>query len=138
MKAERDIQNEVLLECGHDGTTLFRQNVGQGWTGEATKVTRHYRAVNLQPGDVVIRNARPLIAGLCVGSSDIVGWRSVEITAAMVGQRVAVFTALEVKAAKRRAKEAQARFLGNVREAGGIAAIVRSKEDAARALRGVD
>jgi hypothetical protein len=137
MKAERDVQNEVLLECGHDGTTLFRQNVGQGWTGEATRITRR-QTVALQPGDVVVRNARPLLAGLCVGSSDIIGFRSIEITAAMVGQRVAVFTALEVKAAKGRATEAQARFLTNVREAGGIAALVRSAEDAARALHGVD
>lgn len=137
MKAERDIQNEVLLECGHDGTTLFRQNVGQGWTGDTQRMTR-YTTVTVSPGDVVIRNARPLIAGLCVGSSDIIGFRSVEITAEMVGQRIAVFVALEVKAAKGRATEAQARFLGNVREAGGIAAIVRSKEDAARALHGVD
>jgi hypothetical protein len=137
MKAERDIQNEVLLECGHDGTTLFRQNVGQGWTGDATRITRR-QTVALQPGDVVVRNARPLLAGLCVGSSDIIGWRTVEITADMIGQRVAVFAALEVKAAKGRATEAQARFLTNVREAGGIAALVRSVEDAARALHGLD
>jgi hypothetical protein len=45
---------------------------------------------------------------------------------------------MEVKAAKGRATEAQARFLTNVREAGGIAALVRSAEDAQRALHGVD
>lgn len=137
MTSERDIQNQVLLQCGVGDTTLFRQNVGQGWTGDAHRCTQR-GTVTVNPGDVVIRNARALHAGLCVGSADIIGWRRVDITADMVGQRVAVFVGLEVKAAKGRATEAQVRFLTNLREAGGIAAIVRSPEDAERALHGVE
>ena len=136
-KQERDIQNEVLLGCGHSGTLLWRQNVGMGWTGEATKITRR-QTVAVQPGDVVIRNARPFRAGLCEGSSDIIGCHPVVITASMIGQTIGIFAALEVKQAKGRATEGQVRFLSAVRSAGGIAAIVRSPEDAERALHGVE
>ena len=35
--------------------------------------------------------------GLSIGSSDLIGWRSVEVTPEMVGKRVAIFAAVEVK-----------------------------------------
>jgi hypothetical protein len=38
--------------------------------------------------------------GLCKGSSDLIGLRSLEITPELVGQRLAQFVALEVKAAQ--------------------------------------
>lgn len=69
--------------------------------------------------------------GVCnPGGSDLIGWQTVTITPEMVGQRVAVFVALECKSATGRASEAQERFVAAVVDAGGIGAIVRSEGQA--------
>ena len=68
--------------------------------------------------------------GLCPGSSDLIGYRSVEITPDMVGKRVAVFAAIEVKAPKGHATPAQLAFLDKVKADGAIAGIARSANDA--------
>ena len=123
--SERQIQTQILLQCGRGDTRLFRQNVGQGWVG---------RMIRQQAGTVELAAARPLHAGLCEGSSDLIGWRTVEVTPDMVGQRVAVFTAIEVKTETGRPTPEQLKFLDAVRNAGGIACVARSVEDAERAL----
>ena len=125
--SERDTQNRILLSCSVGDARLFRQNVGQGWAG---------RLVSTDRGRVTLQNARPLIAGLCVGSSDLIGWRTVTITPDMVGQRLAVFAAIEVKSATGQPTVEQVAFLGAVDQAGGIACVARSVEDAERALAG--
>ena len=52
----------------------------------------------------------------------------------MVGQKVAVFVALEVKTTKGRATEEQKNFIAVVKGAGGKAEIVRSVTDAIKVL----
>jgi hypothetical protein len=74
---------------------------------------------------VLIHDARPLHAGLCEGSSDLIGWTPVTITPDMVGTTIAVFTAVEVKTGRVRVTEAQTRFLDAVTAAGGIARVAR-------------
>lgn len=64
------------------------------------------------------------------GGSDLIGYRTVEITPEMVGRKVAVFCAIEVKTATGRATPAQRNFLDHIRAAGGIAGIVRSPAEA--------
>lgn len=68
--------------------------------------------------------------GLCPGSSDLIGYRSVEITPDMVGKRVAVFAALEVKTPTGKATPAQLAFLDKVKADGAIGGIVRSSDEA--------
>ena len=68
------------------------------------------------------------------GGSDLIGYRSITITPDMVGQRVAVFTAIEIKTATGRATPAQKHFIEHIAKAGGIAAIVRSVAEAQRIL----
>lgn len=133
--AERDIQNSILLQCSRGDTRLFRNNVALGWAGDAQQI-RHAGPVQVRPGDVVIRNGRPLHAGLCKGSADLIGWRSVEITPDMVGQRVAVFAGVEVKTETGRQSPEQRQFIAQVLAAGGIAGIARCPEDAASLLAG--
>ena len=79
-----------------------------------------------------IRDARGQLVrcGLCVGSSDLIGFRSIVITPAMVGRRIAQFVALEVKAPNGRTTPEQEAFIQTVQDAGGIAAVVRSPEQA--------
>jgi hypothetical protein len=79
---------------------------------------------------------RPVRFGLHPGSSDLIGWRSVVITPDMVGQRVAIFTALEVKApgGTHKVTAEQRQFLDIVEAAGGIGGVARSPDQALLAL----
>lgn len=134
---EQGVMRAILLACSRGAARLFRQNVGTGWVGESTRFSRA-STVSVQQGDVLIRNARPLHAGLCEGSSDLIGWRTVEVTPKMVGQRLAVFAAVEVKSERGRPTTQQKAFITAVSRAGGIAGVARSVEDAEKMLRSAD
>lgn len=127
---EKEIQTKILNTLARGDTRLFRQNVGMAWQG---------RDVIMSPGgrSAVILEPRPIHCGLVKGSGDIIGWRSVEITPDMVGQRVAVFTSLEVKGPHGRGTKEQRAFVAAVRGAGGLSGFVRSLDEA-RSILGVD
>ena len=132
MPREAIVQNKIRLALGRiPGLRLFRQNVGKFWTG---KKERGPGVVTLGPQDVVLRNARPVQAGLCVGSSDLIGWQRIEVTPDMVGKRIAVFVALEVKGPRTRTRKEQLNFVQQVVDAGGKAGIVRSADEAKQTL----
>jgi hypothetical protein len=82
------------------------------------------------------QQGRPVRFGLCEGSADLIGYRTVTITPEMVGQQLAVFCAVEVKAPKGRTTPQQDAFLAHVQAAGGRAGIARSVEDAERIVAG--
>lgn len=121
----------ILLACSRGATRLFRVNNGLGWVGKSWRCPTDGTNVVLNAGDVVVRNARPLHAGLVDGGSDLIGWTVVE----HAGRRFAVFTALEGKEGTGRLSPAQRQFLEAVKAAGGIAAEVRSVEEAAAAVK---
>ena len=105
---EAELQQRIRLHYGtRSELRLFRNNVGQC---QAT-------------------DGRVVRFGLCEGSSDLIGFTSVEITPEMVGQRLAVFTAVEVKTPRGRITDAQQKFIDLVNEAGGRAGVARSVED---------
>lgn len=116
---------KYLLELSKQGCTLFRNNVGLGWTGE-------YR--RLKDGSIIISNPRPLHAGLVKGSGDFIGFTPITITEEMVGKQVAVFTNTEFKTPTGRASEAQLKFNSYVIQMGGFSAIVKTVDDASRFL----
>ena len=124
--AEADITNPILKEASRMGARLFRQNVALAWVGKQIKRT---------PTTITLENSRPLHAGLCKGSSDVIGWTPVLVTPEMVGQTLAVFTAIEVKAGRVPVTEEQERFVAAVVAAGGIGRVVRSVAEAVAALR---
>lgn len=74
--------------------------------------------------------------GLCVGSSDLIGFTSKTIAPDMVGQKVAIFTAIEVKTEKGRVSVPQKKFIDLVKNAGGIAGVARSIDDAKELVDG--
>jgi hypothetical protein len=80
------------------------------------------------------RTGRLVTFGLARGSADLIGWRTVVITPDMVGQRVAVFTSIEVKTPTGRMRPEQETWLGVVRGAGGIAGVARSVGDACKII----
>tara|TARA_Y100000310_G_scaffold323451_1_gene383793 strand:- start:44 stop:439 length:396 start_codon:yes stop_codon:yes gene_type:complete len=118
----------VMLKLSELGATVFRQNVGQAWAG---------RKIVKGPGNtVLIEDPMPITMGLMPGSSDLIGWTPIIITPDMVGSPVAVFTAIECKRSKGgRTSTDQKRFIGRVKEAGGIAGVASSPEAAAGILR---
>lgn len=129
MNSEKDLLNEIQLQLSQHNVRLFRNNVGMGWQGRILKPTKSM-TVKVGPGDVVLRHARPIHAGLITGSSDLIGWTTVKVTPAMVGGSVAVFTALEAKTPRVPVTEEQQRFIQAVNLAGGKAGIVMSTADA--------
>lgn len=69
------------------------------------------------------KDGRKIRTGLCVGSSDLIGWVPMVVTPEMVGKRVAVFASIEVKTANTRTTPVQHAWIQAVNTAGGIAMI---------------
>jgi len=92
---------------------LMRVNAGTAWVGKVVKEIR------TQSGKfTTLKNCRPF-HGVQKGVSDMIGFEVVEITAEMVGDKVAVFLAEEVKVTGVLTKEQQA-FGDFVESHGGI------------------
>jgi hypothetical protein len=108
---ERRIQSEIQL-AANGPARLWRNNVG---------------ALRDQRGQLVRY-------GLCPGSSDLIGYRTIVITPDMVGQRIALFAAVEVKDRAAPTDQQQA-FLQLIEQAGGLAGVARSVPDALSILR---
>jgi hypothetical protein len=111
--SEHEIQQRILLACGSGTTRLWRNNVGT----------------------LPDRQGRPVRFGLCKGSSDLIGLRSITIGPEHVGQTLAVFAAVEVKSLKGPTTTEQRAFIATVAGMGGLAGVARSVEDAAQILR---
>jgi len=111
--SEQQIQQEIRLACSTGDTRLFRNNTG-------TLRDQH---------------GRPVQFGLCKGSADLIGWRTVTVTPEMVGQQLAVFLSIEVKTPTGRLRPEQRQWLDAVQAAGGIAGVARSVSDAEALLR---
>jgi len=119
---EQNIMKLTMLQVARLGAVIFRQNVGQTWTGS--------KVVKVPGGNIVLENPQPVRMGLCNGSSDLIGWRSIEITPEMVGNKIAVFLAIESKSEHGVVSKDQRKFIDRVIEDGGIAGIARKPEDA--------
>jgi len=127
---EKQLQTEIHKELGsRSDVRVFRNNVGTAFMGKAVTIQRPV-SVKLLPGDVVIRNARRVKFGLHEGSSDLIGWRRVLITPAMVGHWIAQFLSVEIKTQRGRVSEAQEAWANVVDMHGGCAGVVRSVDDA--------
>lgn len=112
---EQQTQQRIRLALSRGATRLWRNNTG------------------------ALRDANGQLIrfGLCPGSADLIGYTTVEVTPDMVGQRIAVFTAVEVKTPTGRPTPEQTAFLDHVRQAGGRAGIARSIDDAMRITAGL-
>lgn len=110
MTTEKDIERMLILHASKIGVIVFKNNVGM-YKDQRGNVIRY---------------------GLCNGSSDLIGWTPVTITEDMVGKRIAVFTAVEVKKNKRgsyRATEGQKAFISAVLNNGGFAGVADCNKD---------
>lgn len=119
--AESEFTRRCMKLATSFGARLFRNNVATAWV--ANKI------VDLPNGDKLLKNARPLHAGLAPGSADLVGWVPVVITQEMVGQTVAVFASVETKSLTGRARPGQPEWAAAVRSAGGYSGFARTDSD---------
>lgn len=129
MASEKELINLVQYYFTETGNRIFRQNTGFGWVGNKFFKPPMETSVRVTPQDVVIKNARPLHAGLCKGSSDLIGWTSVTVMPDMVGKKLAIFTAIECKTLGFKASPEQVAFINAVQKAGGIGKIIYSMDD---------
>lgn len=126
---ETNLVRKIMLSLGKDpNIRIFRNNVGCGYIGASKKFTQT-QTVNVKAGDVLIQNARYFDAGLCVGSSDLIGLKSVKITPEMVGTEIACFVAIEVKLPSGRVQQNQINFLEMVKKLGGKGIICRDENN---------
>jgi hypothetical protein len=114
-QTEHEIQQRIRLACAGPGqeVRLWRNNVG--------------RLIDAQ--------GRLVTFGLCPGSADLIGYVPITITPEMVGMRLAVFAAVEVKRPGKRATPQQLQWLGAAQAAGGRAGIATSVDEAGLILR---
>ena len=131
MASENTVQRSIWLAvCGLSicaRVVLWRVNTGLGWVGKG-------KPVRNPDGSVTLHGARPVTLGFgapdgrpVVGASDLCGLTSVTVTPEMVGQKVAVFTAIEAKRTKNgRTTKEQLDFHEFVRGAGGIAGVANT------------
>ncbi len=106
--SEAQTQQQIRLELSRGPVRLWRNNTG-------TLLDKH---------------GRPVTFGLCKGSADLIGLRTITIGPEHVGQRLAVFAAIEVKSATGRPTAEQTQFLQAVQAMGGLSGIARSVDDA--------
>lgn len=134
--SEAKILVETRLAASDRGFVLWRNNVGTGWVGNPIEIPAG--SVIVLPNGVrrqinsralALQNPRPLHAGLCEGSSDLIGFRRITITPEMAGESVPVFAAIEVKTPTGRVSREQQKFMDFIRQSGGISRVVRSDED---------
>jgi len=110
---ETAIVNTIMKDVSPFGVRLFRNVRGMFYT----------------------KDGRPIRAGLMAdGSGDLIGFMPVVITQAMVGQKIAVFSAVECKTETGRPSPEQLHFCDFIRKSGGLAGIARSPEDARKIL----
>lgn len=121
---ESSLQNAIRMALAGKGL-FFRSNVGSAWVGEIARKT---------PNSITLVHPRLFRSGLPKGFSDLVGCVPVVITPEMVGQTIGVFTAIEVKTPRGKVSNDQAKFLKAVTCNGGRAAVVRSVDEAIKAI----
>ena len=108
---EAYVQNKIRLAIGSGEVRLFRNNTGA----------------------LLDMQGRLVKFGLCKGSSDLIGFKSVTITPDMVGQKIAIFSAIEVKD-KGKTTVDQKNFINIVQKAGGYAGVAKNVNDAKKIL----
>lgn len=118
MVSEFNTLKEIQLAFSKLGHRIFRNNTAQAWAGKSIPFTKKMM-VQVYPRDVLVRNAYPLRAGLCTGSSDGIGFT-----------KDGRFLAIEIKSDKGKPTEEQISFITAVNRVGGIAFVAKSVEEA--------
>lgn len=114
--SEIALGKRICLMASEMGHRLFRMNSGLAWVGKSIRFSKPMK-IEVFPGDVLIKNARPFHAGF-PGMSDYGGWTK-------YGKSLWV----EIKTETGKIREEQIIFSDAVNRAGGIAGIIRTEEE---------
>jgi hypothetical protein len=123
---ESTLYNLIALAATRLGHRIRRQNAGTGWQGADMYRASKREVVTLNPGDIVLRAARPLHAG-AKGLLDLVGWTMID------GRPV--YTEIEVKTAIGRIRPEQSQRIEMLGSHGVITGVVRSEEEYVEMVR---
>ena len=137
MKSEKSVRKEIMLAVGGNGKTILLSNpTGSGYVGQPLG--------RLDNGKITLINARHMSFGLGVkvgggagsgGFPDLIGWTRKTITPDMVGQKVAIFTGIEVKAPGKKPRPIQQKRIDLIKYAGGLAGYADSVEMAEKIVK---
>ena len=91
------------------------------------RLTEEIRCSEAETGSVLFRNAvgfmNGFAFGLSPGSSDEIGWKEKIVTPDMIGKKIAVFQAIEIKTLTDKISYEQIIFYLNLKIAGGISQV---------------
>jgi hypothetical protein len=107
---------KIMLMYSANGFKVFRNNTGLYWSGKNFKAQ----------GGIYLQNAIRIQGGLGTGSPDIIGWKSIDITPEMIGEKVAVFVGIEVKTEGIKTTKDQELWLAQLKKDGGVAEILHT------------
>lgn len=128
---ETNISKKIQIEASKHGFYLMRNNRGMFYPVYVVKklidmIVRKDFAVAL----AYSKNIHPYRAGLeADGSSDLIGMKFITITPEMIGKKLAIFTAIEVKTKTGTVSKEQSDFITMVRENGGISAVCNDEKN---------
>jgi len=135
---ESKIQKEIFTEIGGlDSCRLFRNTVGMAFHGESINQIKigNGKYIKVPYGILCLRAPRAVTVGLFKGSSDLIGYTRKKITPDMVGQTVAIFTAIEIKRPGKKPTKEQKNWIQKILDWGGFAGRAESKEEAAEIIK---
>lgn len=108
---EHNIQSAILIALSQSDCLVWRNETAGAWVG---------RVLYREQDTITLTQARMIHAGLCKGSSDIIG----------IHKPTGRFLAIEVKSKRGRITKEQENFINAVKAAGGIAGFARSVDEA--------
>lgn len=132
---EHVLLRQILAKDGASNHhRLWRNETGVYHAGHIVFRNTGPRAVErwIKPGQVIMERESRVTAGLCPGSSDLVGILSVPVRLLDPDSEIGIFMGLEGKASTTTVQENQERWMEVIRQLGGIADVVRSPEDVHR------
>lgn len=123
--AETETLKKVMLKLGaKNWLKIWRNNTGQAWQGKRFGLKRGTRVVDemgrsivVEPGDIMIKGARPVNFGLA-GSGDIAG----------IIAPAGIMIYIETKYGRYKQTEQQKRFAKMIQDMGGIYIVARDPE----------
>jgi hypothetical protein len=110
---ESQIQQEIRIKLNHADTRAWRNNIAK------LKVRGRWIDYGI-PGK---------------GGSDLIGLHTITIRPDHVGKRMAVFLAVECKSPTGKATPEQSNFIRYIQDAGGIAGVARSADEATNLIK---
>lgn len=131
-KTEREVQSKTMIKLSKDkDIRIFRNNTGMAWQGTPAKS---------HTGRPALINIHPVNFGLCKGSSDLIGIKTVEITPDMLGKKLGVMVCIEEKkegwtGVRTEHEKNQENFLKKMKSMGAIAFFSTSAESAYKTIK---